>query len=118
MRTSGERAKAASSAGVLATDVSLAGGHAIDSAAGDSVVVADFPIGSAELRSSTVAQLRSSWVGILERQSTVKYEIVGYSDCAGDGGRNTALRRARVQGRRRAVPEDRRPATGHRRRAR
>jgi outer membrane protein OmpA-like peptidoglycan-associated protein len=92
----GERARAASPAGVLDVDVSLAGGHGIESAAGDSVVVADFPIGSAELRPSTGAQLRSSWIGILERQSGVKYEIVGYSDCAGEGSRNSALRRARA----------------------
>ena len=45
-------------AGVLGADVSLAGGHDIDSAGGDSVVVADFPVGSAELRPSTVAQMR------------------------------------------------------------
>ena len=107
-----ERARAASPAGVLYADVSLAGGHGIDSAAGDSVVVADFPIGSADLRPSTVAQLRSSWIGILERQSTVKYEIVGYSDCAGEGGRNTTLRRARAQAVAALFPKTAARATG------
>jgi outer membrane protein OmpA-like peptidoglycan-associated protein len=93
----GERARASSPPGLLDADVSLAGPHGIDSAAGDSVVVADFPIGSAQLRPSTVAQLRSSWIDILERQSAVRYEIVGYSDCAGETGRNDALRRARAR---------------------
>jgi outer membrane protein OmpA-like peptidoglycan-associated protein len=93
----GERARASSPAGVLGADVSLAGRHGIESAAGDSVVVADFPIGSAQLRPSTIAELRSSWIGILERQSGVNYEIVGYSDCAGAGGRNSTLRQARAR---------------------
>jgi outer membrane protein OmpA-like peptidoglycan-associated protein len=91
----GERTKAASPAGVLGADVSLAGSHGITSAGGDSVVVADFPIGSAALPSATVAQLRASWIGILERQSTV-YEFVGYSDCRG-GERNTSLRERRAK---------------------
>ena len=108
----GERARAASPGGVLDADVSLAGGHGIDSAAGDSVVVADFPIGSAALRPSTVAQLRSSWIGILERQSTVRYEIVGYSDCAGEGSRNSALRRSRAQAVAALFPKTAARATG------
>ncbi len=91
-----ERAKSGSSAGVLGRDVSLAGAHDIDSTGGDSVVVADFPIGSATLRSSTAAELKASWVGILERQTTA-YEFVGYSDCLGDEGRNSSLRQRRAQ---------------------
>jgi hypothetical protein len=91
----GERTKAAASAGVLGADVSLAGPHGITSAGGDSVVVADFPIGGGTLRPSTIAELRASWVGILERQSTV-YEFVGYSDCRG-GERNTSLRERRAK---------------------
>ena len=75
----------------------MSGGLGIKSAGGDSVVVADFPIGSATLRPSTAAELRSTWVGILERQAGAKYEIVGYSDCAGDAGRNIALRQARAK---------------------
>jgi outer membrane protein OmpA-like peptidoglycan-associated protein len=92
----GERAKASAPAGVLGRDVSLAGAHDIASTGGDSVVVADFPIGSATLRSSTVSELKASWVGILERQPTA-YEFVGYSDCVGEGGRNTALREQRAK---------------------
>jgi len=92
----GEKARAAAPAGVLSADVSLAGGHDITSAGGDSVVVADFPIGSAELRPSTIADLKRSWIGILERQPTV-YEFVGYSDCVGEGGRNAGLRERRAR---------------------
>ena len=116
------RARRAGQGGVVrrgaGADVSLAGGHAIESAAGDSVVVADFPIGSAELRPSTVAQLRSSWIGILERQSSTKYEFVGYSDCAGDGGRNTVLRQARAQAVAGLFPKTAARATADRRRTR
>jgi outer membrane protein OmpA-like peptidoglycan-associated protein len=91
----GERTKAVAPAGVLSGDVSLAGDR-VSSTSGDSVVVADFPIGSATLRSSTVAELRSSWIGILERQPTV-YDFIGYSDCVGEGGRNASLRQRRAQ---------------------
>ena len=92
----GEKARAAAPAGVLGADVSLAGGHDITSAGGESVVVADFPVGSAELRSSTISDLKRSWIGILERQPTV-YDFVGYSDCVGEGGRNAGLRERRAR---------------------
>ncbi len=92
----GERTKAGSSGGVLGRDVSLAGAYDIASTGNDSVVVADFPVGSATLRPSTAAELRGSWIGILERQPTV-YEFVGYSDCVGEGGRNAGLRERRAK---------------------
>ena len=92
----GEKAKSRS-AGVLGRDVTLAGQHAISSAHPDSVVIADFPVGSAKLRSSTIAELRGSWVGILEGQEKATYEILGYSDCVGDGLENAFLRYDRAR---------------------
>jgi outer membrane protein OmpA-like peptidoglycan-associated protein len=93
----GERAKSMSAGGVLGLDVTLAAQHSISSAHPDSVVIADFPVGSAKLRSSTVNELRASWIGILERQEKATYEILGFSDCVGDGLENAFLRYDRAR---------------------
>jgi outer membrane protein OmpA-like peptidoglycan-associated protein len=93
----GEKARSRSAGGVLGLDVTLAAQHSISSAHPDSVVIADFPVNSAKLRSSTINELRASWVGIIESQSKATYEILGYSDCVGDGLENAFLRYDRAR---------------------
>ncbi len=93
----GERTKSRSSAGILGTDVSMTGGHGITTAGPDSVIVADFGVGRAAMKSSTVAELRGSWIGILEAQTKPTYEFVGYSDCVGEDPANVSLRVERAQ---------------------
>lgn len=92
-----ERA-AASGRGILDRDVSLLGG--LDSpypASGDSVVVGDFAPDSARLKPSTRAELKGSWIPILEPQATQQYEILGFTDCVGDSAHNRQLRTTRAQ---------------------
>jgi outer membrane protein OmpA-like peptidoglycan-associated protein len=94
----GERRHAASGAGVLIPDVSLlAAIESAYSASGDSVVVGDFAPGSAELKASTIAELKGSWIKILEPQASQHYEIFGFSDCVGDSAHNSRLRDDRAR---------------------
>ncbi|HYZ79900.1 MAG TPA: M35 family metallo-endopeptidase [Solirubrobacteraceae bacterium] len=93
----GERSSAAGR-GILDPDVSLLGGLSSPyPASGDSVVVGDFAPNSANIKPSTRAELKSSWVGVVEPQTTQKYQILGFTDCVGDPANNKQLRTARAK---------------------
>ncbi|MGH3840515.1 MAG: hypothetical protein ACRDS0_03585 [Pseudonocardiaceae bacterium] len=92
-----ERATAATSRGVLIPDVSLlaATGSGYNAAA-NSIVVADFEPGSAVVKGSTAGELRGSWIDILERHSSQRYAVLGFTDCVGDERANEKLRADRA----------------------
>jgi outer membrane protein OmpA-like peptidoglycan-associated protein len=76
-----EKAKLTGGGRVLAPEVWLLG--AIRSgynAAPNSVVVADFPPGSAVVKGAAAAELSGTYKGILER-STKSYALLGFTDC-------------------------------------
>lgn len=82
---SGEKRRTRFAGGILDPNVMLLGAISSTLAADpESVVVADFPAGSAELPASTIAELRGSWIGILESQTSRRYEMLGFTDCVGD----------------------------------
>ena len=79
-------------AGYLSPDALLAGGRSIAGLDPELVVISDFGVGSATVKGATKSELKGSWIDIMERQAGKKYDIVGYSDCVGEGLDNLMLR--------------------------
>ena len=84
--------------GILPQDVQmLAGTGSRYNAAANSIVIADFRPNSATVRTSASAELRRSWIGILEGNRKQQFALLGFSDAAGEEGQNQQLRADRAR---------------------
>jgi outer membrane protein OmpA-like peptidoglycan-associated protein len=90
----GEQATASTPHGVLGQDVAFAEVFGIHR--GDEVLVADFPIGQAEMRPGARAEILRRWIPTYNSQSLKRLEFIGYTDCAGREKNNEALRKQRA----------------------